>query len=62
MRVVIIDDNVKRRIQEVKAFAEANPYTFDDLLDMMNKQKPKAGDDMRHVVTDSFWRLCSVFD
>lgn len=44
MRILIIDDATKKEIKRVVDFAEANPYSLDDLFDIKNKQKKCAGD------------------
>ena len=43
MRPMIIDDNVKRKMEKLAAYAEAHIFSMDDLLDMVNKEKPPPG-------------------
>jgi hypothetical protein len=40
MQVFLIDDQTKQQLQTLKEFAEKNPYTMDDLLDIYNNQAP----------------------
>ena len=54
MRVVIFDNQVRERIAEVKEYAEAHTYSFDDLLDMKNHQKPPPGNDPGHCMIIPF--------
>lgn len=44
MRVLIIDEVAKERINQVIGHAEDNVFSFDDLLDIYNKQATSAGD------------------
>ena len=44
MRPLMIDNEYSKKITDLKTFAELNPLTMDDLLDMYNKAKPVAGD------------------
>lgn len=36
----IIDEHYKQRLRRLKEYAEKNPYTMDDLLDIANRQIP----------------------
>lgn len=44
VRPFIIDEDVKLKINNLVAHAEKNPFSMDDLLDLMNKQGKPAGD------------------
>lgn len=44
MRPLIIDDELKANIAKLVEYAEKNPFTMDDLLDIYNKQMQPAGD------------------
>lgn len=51
MRALVIDENVREQIQQVKDYAEANPFSMDDLLDTKNGELAAAGDlDGKHVL------------
>ena len=60
MRVLIIDTEAKAAIKKMVAFAEANHYTTDDILDMMNGDTQIAGNDPDHIV-DPFQGYKVVF-
>ncbi len=44
MRMLIIGEEEKTELQRVRAYAEANHITSDDILDMINGVKPVPGD------------------
>lgn len=44
MSVLIIDEEAKARIKEVKEYAERNHYSIDDLLDIKNGAQEPPGD------------------
>lgn len=44
MSVLIIDEEAKARIKEVKDYAERNHYSIDDLLDIKNGAQEPPGD------------------
>ncbi len=44
MQVLVLDDNFKNELRSLREYAEKNPYSMDDLLDVMNKSKPIPGD------------------
>ncbi len=44
MSVLIIDEEAKARIKEVKEYAERNHYSIDDLLDIKNGVQEPPGD------------------
>ena len=44
IRPLIIDDSVKESLKSLANHAAKNPYSTDDLLDLMNKQIPPPGD------------------
>lgn len=44
IRPFIIDHQVKMELESLKEYAEANPLTIDNLLDMFNGAIPPAGD------------------
>lgn len=50
MRVLIIDEKVKRELNELSAYAEENPFSMDDLLDIKNGAKRPAGEREGHVL------------
>jgi hypothetical protein len=50
MRPMVIDDNVKRKIERLAAYAEAHILSMDELLDIVNKQAPPPGDNKNFVV------------
>lgn len=43
----VIDDGVKQRLEELRAFAEDNMFSTDDLLDIFYGKKDPPGDDER---------------
>lgn len=44
MRPLVIDEEAKIKLQTLKEFAERNPLSVDDLLDIHNKSEPPVGD------------------
>lgn len=44
MRMLIVDSLLKEQIKELIEFAEENPLTMDDLLDIKNGAEPAPGD------------------
>ena len=47
MRPLVIDEELKSNISKLVAYAEKNPFTMDDCLDVYNKAMEPAGD-MKH--------------
>lgn len=45
---MIIDNDIRQRLQEIKTYAEKNPYSMDDLFDIMNKDILPPGDELRY--------------
>jgi hypothetical protein len=54
MRAMVIDDNVKRDLERLAAYAEKHVLSMDELLDMVNKQAPPPGDNKNFVVEIPF--------
>lgn len=44
MRVLVVDDNFKQLLKDVRIHAEKNPFSMDDMLDVFNKIEKPAGD------------------
>lgn len=44
MQILVLGDKFKKDLQSLKEHAEKNPYSMDDLLDVMNKSAPIPGD------------------
>lgn len=44
MRVLIIGEEERQRIKEIREYAENNPFSFDDILDIKNGHEPAPGD------------------
>lgn len=44
MRIFVVDDQLKEQIKKLIDFAEANPFTMDDMLDVFNKAEVPPGD------------------
>lgn len=41
--VLVLDETAKDKIREIKQYAENNPYSMDDLLDIMNGAQEPPG-------------------
>lgn len=52
--VMIIDHNFIESIKKVKEFAEKNPLYLNDILDMINGEKPMAGNTEGYYFIDQF--------
>lgn len=48
MRPLVIGNNEKERLKQVKEYAETHPFSVDDILDMMNRELGGAGTDPNH--------------
>lgn len=44
LRPLLLDDKNRSAIKRVVEYAHKNPFTIDNMLDVMNKQMPVAGD------------------
>lgn len=44
MRALVIDDNTRHQLSSLAEYAESNPFSFDELLDVKNKAIMPAGD------------------
>lgn len=54
MKIQIIDYDLKGEIKKLVDFAEANPFTMDDMLDVMNGHELSAGDREGHYLNTPF--------
>jgi hypothetical protein len=54
----VITDEIKKRLFEIRDYSDANPYSTDDLLDMINGTIPLAGDRKEHSIFLEFgWKI-----
>jgi hypothetical protein len=54
MKIEIIDYDLEGEIKKLVAFAEENPFSMDDILDVMNGHEPPAGDREGHFFITPF--------
>lgn len=52
--IIILSPTFIKDIKNLVAFAEANPLYLDDLLDMINGEKPPAGNTKGYYLIDPF--------
>jgi hypothetical protein len=57
-RVLIFDNSIRARIDQVVDYARMHPITMDDMLDIINKQRSPPGDDPHFVVNIPFGYRC----
>lgn len=49
MRPLIIGENEKRELLRIKYYAESNPFSVDNMLDIYNRSLPPIGENKKHV-------------
>ena len=58
MRALLIDDRVRKTVDNLMAHAGRNILSMDELLDTKNKDKPPVGDDPNHrIYIDEGYRI-----
>jgi hypothetical protein len=53
-RLFVVDEKLKEDIKKMVEFAEANPFSFDECLDVYNRQALPAGAREGHYIETSF--------
>ncbi len=53
-RPLIIDDNIREQFAELVRFAEKNPYTTDNILDIINEEMIPAGETEGYYINMPF--------